>query len=237
MDILGIIIFGCFTVFFICVGGLIILLVMDKIKENHERRILDEGTRRTQRMNCLSPWDVGNNFESKWREFANDTPWHPHFYYLYGGDQIHLPGQGYKLHIAAGTNSDYEWLVRALVPYLERYGASYKVVNPYFRVRQGLRQEGAQRGKDITVYQKKWDARGFFMEPAVRNILFSDTEHLSVPYDAHIRGRLYMRYGGILNSYIKDPDGYVLSDDRTKPAPPFIKDMSLDTFILACYEE
>lgn len=234
MNVWEIIGFGLVMVSFICFGGLAIFVAIDKIKGSREQWMLDEGIRRIQRMNGLSPRDIGNNFDGKWKEFANDAPWHPHFYYLYGGDQLRLPGQGYKLHIAAGSDGDYEWLVQALVPYLERYGASYKVVNPYFRIHRSL-QEGGQRGKDITVYQKKWDARGFFMDPAVQNILFSDTKHLPVQYDVHIGGRLYMRYGGIANSYIRTPDGEVLSDDRTRPSPSFIKDMSLDTFILACY--
>lgn len=145
----------------------------------------------------------------------------------------HIPNQGVKFHIVADNVEDYFNLIRRIVPLLDKYNITYKVVRPS-RAEYFIDHQGTQRGKMITIYPTDNCNADFFFDKEVMAILNENCRN-SVPNEKAFGGRLFGRFGGFTRLYVKDPlDGRIYEDDRRNPIPAFIPNIILSDFIAQC---
>jgi hypothetical protein len=142
-----------------------------------------------------------------------------------------MPEQGIKLHISCrGDYDDYLNMVRAIVPTLKAAGLTFKIVKPErFVDFTAGGTEASQQGKIITIYP----AKGDFVSALNKlwPILNDGFNVIPVQGDKHLFGRVYARYGGLTKAYVKDAYGNIYQDDKNKPFPSFISDISLSDFM------
>ena len=124
-------------------------------------------------------------------------------------------------------------LLEKLVPLMDKYNITYKVVRPS-RAEYFIGHPGTQRGKMITIYPTDNCNTDFFFDREVLDILNERCRN-SVPNDKAFGGRLFGRLGGLTRLYVKDPlDGRIYEDDRDFVTPPFVSDITLSDFIAQC---
>ena len=145
-----------------------------------------------------------------------------------------LPDQGVKLHVTADDSKDYLNLLDRMVPLLEKYDMTYKVVNPMKSEAWLQKDIGIQSGKMITIYPTDNTNINFFSDPDVKMILSEETK-MNIANEKSLGGRLFGRFGGVTETTIRDPiTGKEYEDDRFQTLLEFVGDISLKDFIDQC---
>lgn len=139
--------------------------------------------------------------------------------------------QGIKLHLSVGGYvDDYELLLSNLIPLMNKYGLTYKVVAPC-NFERFLPGETKQAGKYITIYPCKCNMQGFLRDA---DEFLQKRDVIKIAGDKHFYGRIFGRYGSMKDHKIFDNEGNEYLDDRTKPYPDFIDGICIDDFIDMC---
>lgn len=139
-----------------------------------------------------------------------------------------MPQQGIKLHISVRDYVDYVATLRKIVPVLQKYGVTFKVVKPT-SFSNFLEGHSKQQGKFITIYPCKCNFKLVIEE--LINVLNDSEGVIPVIGDVHIGGRIFGRYGSMMGPYVYDQLGNAYKDDRSKAYPSFIRGISIQDFI------